>query len=100
MPILKPTLNSGALKSEKLEPLRDYNKLFPATHDFSLIIPALKINFKDYERKSHYYETQCKSRGHLLPILCNCEFAKVMRLSQMGLDGLKLTNEELRAINE
>lgn len=97
MPILKVNSEKPKFK-EELPELRDYNKLFPPEYDFALIIPSAGIYFKDYERKSHYYEIQCKSRGHLLPILCNCEFAKIMRLSQIGLEVMTLTNEELGEI--
>jgi len=94
-----PTLNLSSKKpnfSAELEPLRDYRKLFPATHNFALI--GKGYYFKDYERESHYYETQCKALGHLLPILCNCAFAKVMRLSQMGLNVFSLSNLELEEL--
>lgn len=76
--------------------MRDYRKLFPAEYGFALI--GKGYYFKDYERESHYYEAQCKSLGHLLPILCNCAFAKVMRLSQMGLNVFSLSNLELEEL--
>lgn len=91
MPTLKPSSKKPSFNIE--EPLRDYRKLFPAEYNFTLH----PYGFKDYERESHYYETQCKALGHLLPILCNCAFAKVMRLSQMGLNVFSLSNEELKA---
>ena len=95
MPILKPNSKAPTFK-EELPEIRDYRKLFPATHNFALVRTG--IYFKDYERESHYYETQCKALGHLLPILCNCAFAKVTRLSQMGLNVFSLSNLELEEL--
>lgn len=94
MPILKPTHNRLTSEPKFPESIKD---LFPAEYDFSLI--GKEYYFKDYERKSHYYESLCRAANHSNPYLCHCEFSKIMRLSQMGLEVFSLNNEERRAIN-